>query len=82
MSATNLYGRNVEFIVCGSTETGETILGDTWHPDGNFKPFEVAGTVRVRYRNSRDLEIHECQLPVDRVKFITTTTQLNLLDLI
>jgi hypothetical protein len=82
MSTTNPYGRTVEFTVCGSTETGETILGDTWHPDGQFKPFEVAGTVRIRYRNSKDLAIHECQLPVDRVRFIETIKQLNLLDLI
>ena len=76
-----IYGLRCEFSAAGHTHKGRTILGCTWHPDGKFRPYEVANTVRIRYLCERSHEMREAQMPVDRVRFIETIEQLSLLDL-
>lgn len=72
------YGHRVSFKSSTGQHSGVTILGCTIHSDGKVKPFKAPGTIRIKYREKNG-KLYECQMPLSKVKFVTTTEQLKLL---
>lgn len=71
------YGQLVRFVCVRHKVEGRTILGCTNGPTG-LTPFEVPGTVRVRYRCPERGTLGEIQLPVARVTVVRQIEQLEL----